>query len=232
MNRRYFLQFLIIVLGFCQYGIGQDSLLQINGSKKKYRQQITQNPQLRLVEVRDSIPGIVYDLRYATTNNFTGTVLYNQGEITFLRLPALKALASLQRELKEQGLGIKIFDAYRPHRTTRKMWDLIRDERYVASPSKGSNHNRGLAIDLTIIRMDNGQELDMGTGFDNFTDTAHHNFISTPEVMKNRKLLRGIMEKYGFRAFETEWWHYSWPNDGRYDVMDLDFKEIRKANKK
>jgi len=110
-----------------------------------------------------------------------------------------------------------------------KMWDLIGDERYVANPSKGSGHNRGLAIDLTLINLSNDNELDMGTGFDNFTDTAHHVFRNLPStVLQNRTLLKETMEKYGFRSFETEWWHYSWPNDRNYEVLDLDFKKLEK----
>jgi D-alanyl-D-alanine dipeptidase len=107
------------------------------------------------------------------------------------------------------------------------MWDLIHDERYVADPSKGSGHNRGLAVDLTIIDLKDGSELNMGTSFDNFTDTAHHTFKNLPaDILQNRMLLRETMEKYGFKALETEWWHYSWPNDRNYEVLDIDFKKL------
>ena len=107
------------------------------------------------------------------------------------------------------------------------MWELIGDERYVANPAKGSGHNRGLAIDLTLIK--EGKEVAMGTGFDNFSDSANHEFSQLPEdVLHNRKRLKAVMEKHGFRALETEWWHYSWPNDRNYDVLDLRFKDLRK----
>jgi D-alanyl-D-alanine dipeptidase len=120
-----------------------------------------------------------------------------------------------------------VFDAYRPWSATRKMWELVQDERYVANPAKGSNHNRGLAIDLTLIRLSTGEELDMGTGFDNFTDTAHHTFTNLPQpVIKNRILLKGIMEKKGFASFESEWWHYTWTNNRNYEVLDIDFKKL------
>ena len=105
------------------------------------------------------------------------------------------------------------------------MWELVHDDRYVADPSKGSGHNRGLAIDLTLIK--DGKEVNMGTGFDNFTDSAHRDFTALPEaVLKNRLLLQTAMEKHGFKGLATEWWHFSFPNDGRYDVLDIDFKKL------
>lgn len=202
-------------------------LKPVNKSKI-YWQKVQADSLQKMVELKTLLPAIVYDLRYATTDNFTHRQLYNSGKETFLRLPAARALEKVQHDLNGQGYGLKIFDAYRPYSVTRKMWDLIHDERYVADPAKGSGHNRGLAIDLTIIRLKDGSELDMGTGFDNFTDTAHHNFKSLPpDILENRKLLRATMEKYGFKALETEWWHYGWPNDGKFEVLDLDFKKLK-----
>lgn len=195
---------------------------------KLYHKQVAKDSLLKLVELKTTISGIVYDLRYATTNNFTATQLYPSGESTYLRLLPAKALAAIQWELKEEGLGLKIFDAYRPYSVTVKMWQLIKDERYVANPAKGSGHNRGLAVDLTLIQLATGEELDMGTSFDNFTDTAHHAFQTLPDAtLKNREKLKTIMEKHGFTALPTEWWHYYWSNDGRYGVMDLPFRKIR-----
>lgn len=196
---------------------------------KLYHKQVAKDSLLKLVDLKSTIPEIVYDLRYATKNNFTGTQLYPSGEHTYLRLLPARELAAIQSELKQEGLGLKIFDAYRPFSVTVKMWELIKDERYVANPAKGSGHNRGLAVDLTLIYLATGQELDMGTTFDNFTDTAHHAFRSLPEAtLKNREKLKSIMEKHGFTALPTEWWHYYWANDGRYGVMDLEFRNLRK----
>ncbi|MBO9682318.1 MAG: M15 family metallopeptidase, partial [Flavisolibacter sp.] len=173
------------------------------------------------------IPNIVYDLRYATENNFTHQKLYKSGKQTFLRLPVVRALQEIQNDLAKRNYGLKLFDAYRPHTVTQKMWDLIHDEKYVADPSKGSGHNRGLAVDLTIINLKDGSALNMGTGFDNFTDTAHHNFKNLPpEILKSRTLLKETMEKHGFKALETEWWHYSWPNNRNYEVLDIDFRKL------
>ena len=115
---------------------------------------------------------------------------------------------------------------------TESFWELVGDDRYVADPRKGSGHNRGIAVDLTIIHLDTGKELDMGTGFDNFTDSAHHDFISLPEkTLANRALLKSVMEKHGFISFATEWWHYSWPNPDTFEVLDLPFTTLNHVRK-
>ncbi|XVJ65238.1 MAG: M15 family metallopeptidase [Lacibacter sp.] len=187
----------------------------------------------RMIELKSAIPNLVYDLRYSTEDNFVKQPLYPRStSVTFLRLPAANALTNVQKELAEKGMGLKIFDAYRPYSVTVKFWELIKDERYVANPAKGSGHNRGLAIDLTIVDLKTGKELDMGTGFDNFTDTAHHTFTALPQsVLQNRKILKEVMLKHGFKLFETEWWHYSWPNDRNYEVLDLSFEKLLRLSK-
>lgn len=182
-----------------------------------------------MVELKTMIPDIEYDLKYATQDNFTGKKLYQDGNFTFLRLLPALALQKAAQDLRASGYRLKIFDAYRPHSVTVTMWNLIQDERYVASPSKGSGHNRGLSIDLTLIDS-SGNELDMGTPFDHFSDTAHHSFSQLPAtVIHNRKLLRETLERYGFKALETEWWHYSWPNDREYDVLDIPPSKLRET---
>lgn len=183
----------------------------------------------KLINISNIIPEIKLDLRYNTTNNFTHQKIYHKATTTFLRLPAVNALAKVEKELAEKGLGLKIWDAYRPYAATEFMWELVKDDRYAANPAKGSGHNRGIAVDLTIINKNTGEELTMGTGFDNFSDTAHHDFKPLPEtVLNNRKLLRAVMEKYGFKALETEWWHYYWADGKEYEVMNLSFKELKK----
>ncbi len=125
------------------------------------------------------------------------------------------------------GLGLKIFDAYRPYSVTEKMWLPVQDDRYAADPKKGSGHNRGVAVDLTLIYLATGEELNMGTGFDNFSDTAHHAFTNLPEdILQNRLLLKKNMEQYGFKALDTEWWHYSLPNAKDFELLDIDFKKL------
>ena len=198
---------------------------------KSYVHQVSLDSSYKMIELRSLDTGFVYDLRYATPGNFTGKQLYKQGKLTYLRQEPAQALAGALAELRSRGMVVKIFDAYRPYSTTKKMWELVKDERYVANPAKGSAHNRGLAVDLTLVDMVTGNELDMGTGFDHFSDTAHHGFKDLPlKVLENRKLLKEIMEKAGFRALSTEWWHYSWPNNRNYDVFDIDFKKFRKES--
>jgi zinc D-Ala-D-Ala dipeptidase len=147
---------------------------------------------------------------------------------TFLRLPAASALQKVQEELNNIGLGLKIYDAYRPYAVTVKFWELVKDERYVEHPKNVSGHNRGVAVDLTIIDDKTGKETNMGTGFDNFSDTAHHSFTSISQAIReNRRLLKTLMEKYGFRSYNEEWWHYSWPGSGKFEILDIDFKKLK-----
>ncbi|RYY40354.1 MAG: peptidase M15 [Chitinophagaceae bacterium] len=201
--------------------------IRIVANREIYRQAIRQDSFQRMVELHSLSAALVYDLRYATNNNFTGQKLYTQGKITFLRVAPARALAAAQDSFKKLGYCVKIFDAYRPHAATRLMWDLVHDERYVADPSKGSGHNRGLAVDVTLVDRE-GRELEMGTGFDNFTDTAHSNFQLLPEnTLRNRRLLRKVLQHFGFAVLPTEWWHFFWPNDRNYDVLDLPFRKLR-----
>lgn len=195
---------------------------------EQYKLEIQRSPSSRLVELKQLVPNLIYDLRYATKNNFTGTRLYPPGtRSAFLRHNAAMALRNAAKELEKLGYGIKIFDAYRPYSVTRKFWELIGDERYVANPSKGSNHNRGLAIDLTLYDLSSGKDVPMGTGFDNFTDTASHSFsLLPPDVLKNRTTLKSVMEKAGFSPYNQEWWHYNWKDNTNYSLLDLRFSEI------
>jgi zinc D-Ala-D-Ala dipeptidase len=198
-----------------------------------YQQTVRQEPAKLMVALQTLKTNIIYDLRYATANNFMHRPMYMpKPRHTFLRLPAATALVQVQTALNSKGYGLKIFDAYRPYSVTVSFWELVKDERYVANPSKGSGHNRGLAVDLTIIDLATKKELDMGTGFDNFTDTAHHSFTNlAPGILQNRKLLKETMERHGFTALETEWWHYYWPNDRKYEVLDIPFGKLGKMKK-
>jgi D-alanyl-D-alanine dipeptidase len=193
-----------------------------------YKQLIGANPDQKLIELQTLNKELVYDIRYATSNNFTGQALYpRRTALCFLRRPAAEALSRVANSLQKKGLGLKIFDAYRPYAVTEKFWRLIADERYVANPAKGSGHNRGIAVDLTIVDLQTKKELDMGTGFDNFSDTAHHSFTDLPaRVLQNRKLLRDEMVAQGFVPLDTEWWHYALPNSGRYPLLNIPFKKI------
>lgn len=227
VNISYFRLVLLIVSLFPSLPSAAQELTVISRTSA-YKKLAEKDSFQTMVNIREIIPALVVDLRYATAENFTGKRLYSKGNETFVRLPVAVALRKVADDLAVKGYGLKIWDAYRPYSVTEKMWDLIGDERYVANPAKGSGHNRGLAIDLTLTK--GGKEVNMGTGFDHFSDTAHHAFSSlSQEVLNHRQLLKSSMEKYGFRALDTEWWHYSWPNDRNYAVMDLPFKKLKKA---
>lgn len=174
--------------------------------------------------------GLSLDLRYETKNNFTHQVLYREKpRQTYLRKPAAMALDSVLSDLKRMNLGLKIFDAYRPYFITVKLWEKEPDPRYAADPAKGSGHNRGISVDLTLIDLKTNRPLEMPTGFDNFTDSAHQDFMSlSPRIIGNRNLLKEVMEKHGFIALPTEWWHFSWPHPEDFDVLDLDFDELKR----
>lgn len=201
--------------------------LQVINNIQSYQQTVSLDSNKRMVALENFIFPLQEEWKYATTDNFTHQVLYH-APIAFLRLPAAKALRNVAAELKKNGLGIKIFDAYRPYRITKLMWKFVPDERYAANPAKGSGHNRGIAIDLTLVDLKTGKDLPMPTAFDDFTQKAHYDYMQLDRaVLANRKLLRTIMEQFGFKALDTEWWHFYWP-DNRFELMDLGFEKLEK----
>jgi len=225
--------FIIIFHSTHDYVVAQDTVFNKHGlwvinNTKQYNATTKSNLNKQMVDIQKFIPGLILDLRYATTNNFMHKKLYPAITNTYLRLPAAQALQRIDSELKEMGFGLKIFDAYRPYSVTEKMWEPIKDDRYVADPKKGSGHNRGIAVDLTIINLKTTKELPMGTGYDNFTDTAHQNFTALPkEILVNRNILKSLMEKHGFVALESEWWHYFLPNASDFELLDIPFKKLK-----
>ncbi len=183
-----------------------------------------------LVEVTSVNPAIKLDLRYATENNFLKKQVYPEARC-FVRYEAAKQLNDIQNELETLGLGLKIFDGYRPHSVQKQMWEILPDTNYVADPARGSRHNRGAAVDVTLIDS-LGNELPMPTGFDDFTAKADHTFMKLPaNVCLNRWILKTIMEKHGFKSIKEEWWHYDLIGWEKYDVLDLSFDEIKKNMK-
>lgn len=210
-----------------QYG------LHIITTVRELQQTIDSNPNKRMIDIKALVPEIVLELRYATTDNFMNRKLYPSIQTTYLRAPAAIALQKLAEELKKKNLTLKIWDGYRPYSVTEAMWEPVKDDRYAADPKLGSGHNRAVAVDLTLIDINTKKGLDMGTGFDNFSDTAHHNFKALPsQVLQNRMLLRSLMEKYGFMALESEWWHYYLPDAKNYELMDVPFSTLRKLSAK
>jgi len=182
-----------------------------------------------LVDLERTIPGLVLDIRYATTNNFTGQQLYPAARCFLRRAPAQK-LRAVQSELAGQGLGLKIFDGYRPLSVQRKMWAVFPQPGYVADPKKGSRHNRGAAVDVTLLQLATGQELLMPTPYDDFTERAHRDFMELPsEAIRNRTLLEQVMTRHGFIGLPTEWWHFDDADWKQYPLLDMDIPERGRA---
>ena len=153
--------------------------------------------------------GVVLDLRYATKNNFTKFQIYDCARC-FLRPELAKRIKTLQKDISNRyGMKLKLFDCYRPRPAQQKLWDIVPNETYVTNPAKGSMHNRGLAVDITLINKD-GEELNMGTAFDHFGVDAHTTNRNLPEdVLKNRDILTKLMEVHGLKGITSEWWHFS-----------------------
>lgn len=185
------------------------------------------NPDNTLVDLELYIPGIVLDIRYATKINFTGQKVY-EAPRAYIRKPVADSLAKIQNELKVNGLGLKIFDAYRPYSATLKFYEVYPDTNFVAAPWRGSMHNRGCAVDLTLIDLQTKKELEMPTPFDDFTDKAGQLYMDLPQiVLQNRQLLRDIMIKHGFLQYDPEWWHYNFKGWENFELMDISFGELQ-----
>jgi D-alanyl-D-alanine dipeptidase len=160
------------------------------------------------VNLKDYSKDFVYDMKYATTDNFLKRKVYDCAEC-FLRLKTAQALIEANQNFIKKGYRIKIFDCYRPLDIQKKMWAIVPNPEYVANPNKGSIHNRGGAVDITLVYA-NGTELNMGTPFDFFGREASHNFTNlSQEVKENRLLLKRIMTEKSFNSFDSEWWHYN-----------------------
>jgi len=205
--------------------IAAKKLVVIN-SFGKYQASIKSNPNNELVEIKKAIPNIALDIRYATKNNFMQQVMYRQAR-AFARKPVVDALKKTQQELNKKGLGLKIFDGYRPYAITVEFYKKASDKNFVANPAKGSKHNRGCAIDLTLINLKTGKELPMPTPYDSFSAAAAANYEPvSPVQRKNRNLLISTMAKYGLNVLENEWWHYDFVGWKNYQLMDIPFERL------
>jgi len=181
-----------------------------------------------LVDVSTIRPPLLEEIRYATRHNFTGEALY-PFPAAFVHRDVAAALARVQADLTKEGLGLKIYDGYRPLPVQQKMWDLIHDERYVSNPAVNKGrHTRGTAVDVTLIdRM--GNDLVMPSPFDDFTEAAHRDSKTmTREERANMKKLEDVMTRHGFEPYPFEWWHYDFHGWPKYPVLDVSFGELRK----
>ncbi len=207
--------------------------LQVIDNEETYKISEKLDINQKMVSIKQMIPSIALDLKYTTSDNFMHKPMYalNTND-TYMRVAPAEALRKVQMELNTNGLGLKIFDAYRPYSVTKDFWRKVHKKNFVAHPANGSGHNRGIAVDITIINIKSGNELDMGTGFDNFSDSAHQKFQNLSSyVLNNRALLRNVMRKYGFIMYDTEWWHYSWPGSDDYYLLDLSFDQLKNLTK-
>lgn len=183
----------------------------------------------RLVELVKLDPSIKLDMRYATSNNFTGRVLYSEAR-AFLTVAAAQALVRASAAAKADGFGLNIYDAYRPWRITKQLWDATPagpKKNYVANPKRGSKHNRGCAIDLTLYDSKTGRLVEMPTEFDDFSEKAHRDYAgASPTATTNRARLQAYLESQGFIGLSNEWWHFDFTGWEIYPVMDVPFNQI------
>lgn len=227
MNRKIQVIVFAILYSSAPALLAQNSYGLKTQSYAEYKASVKVNPAKKLIDLEKFIPDVVLDIRYATTNNFTGEKIYNMAK-AYARRPVAESLKKVQAELKQQNLGIKIFDAYRPYKATVKFYEVYHDTTYVASPYRGSRHNRGCAIDMTIIDLKTGKELKMPTGYDSFQKEAWPSTpVKDPEAKKNRDLIIHVMQKYGFKVNSSEWWHFDFIGWRKYEVMDIDFEELQ-----
>jgi D-alanyl-D-alanine dipeptidase len=181
-----------------------------------------------LVELTTLDPTLKLDVRYATTNNFTGTEFYRQAR-AFMQRPAAEALVRAHQRLKSRGLGLLIHDAYRPWHVTRMFWDATPEEfkDFVANPANGSRHNRGCAVDLTLYDLTTGVPIQMVAGYDEFSPRSFPGYPGgTSRQRWHRDLLRTTMEAEGFTVYEFEWWHFDYRDWKQYRIGNVTFEEI------
>ena len=181
-----------------------------------------------LVELIKLDPTIRLDVRYATTNNLFGSVFYAQPR-AFMQRPAAESLVRVNRKLKPLGYGLLVHDAYRPWYVTKVFWDATPEDKklFVADPSKGSRHNRGCAVDITLFDLKTKKPIEMVSTYDETTDRAHPNYPGGTSLQRwHRDLLRAAMEAEGFTVFEAEWWHFDYKDWQKYPIMNVRFDRI------
>ena len=185
-----------------------------------------------LADLQKACPSIRMDIRYASQKNFTGTVVYrNFTGRTYLLRHVTEALADVQRELELHGLGLLVWDAYRPLPAQGVLWELVKDPRYVAPPHKGGRHTRGTAVDCTLIDKRTNEPLEMPTAFDDFSEQAAADYHgATGSALRNRLLLRLIMEKHGFIPLLAEWWHFDYHDWQSHPPLEIDFNQLHSEN--
>ncbi len=237
---RNFIKFTVFFVGLilalsitgCNLGISENTgnpyQLDLVTDIGAYRKQVAADPKLKLLDIKQEIPDIVLDIRYATTHNFTGEIIYEKA-MAYARRPVVAALKLVQDSLAMHGLGLKIYDAYRPYAATLKFYEVYPDTTYVANPRHGSRHNRGCAVDVSLVDLSTKKEIPMPTAFDDFSEKAHSQYMNLPDnVIANRTFLFSIMHHFGFTHYESEWWHFDFQGWEDFPLMDLTFEALGK----
>ena len=200
--------------------------LIVTRSMADYKSAVKKSPEKQLVDIKEAIHDITLDIRYASNNNFMNRVMYPEAR-AFARKPVVEQLKNIQKELRKKGYGLKIYDAYRPYAITVAFYEQASDKNFVASPAKGSKHNRGCAIDLTLINFETKEEIQMPTPYDSFEAAAAANYQDLPAAeLKNRDFLIKTMESNGFKVLHNEWWHFDFVGWQNYELMDIPFKHL------
>ncbi len=218
--KKYFLRF--VISAFCFILLTNALSAQNTPPKLKNKHEAD---LLELIKLDNTIK---LDIRYATDNNFVGKTVYPEAR-AFLQKVAAEAVVRVHRKLKKQNLGLVIFDGYRPWQITKLFWETVKPEhrKFVADPKKGSKHNRGCAVDLSLFNLETGELLEMPSGFDEFTERASPDFTGgTKQELANRDLLRKMMEAEGFVVNKNEWWHFDHKDWEKYDIYDIPFDEL------
>jgi D-alanyl-D-alanine dipeptidase len=217
---------IILALLVTTSAIGQNKYGLKTTGLAEYRASLRGNPEKELVNLAVMAPDIRLEIGYATEKNFTGKKIYTLAR-AYVRKPVATALMRAQQDFNKLGYGIKVYDAYRPYKATVKFYEEYHDTTYVASPYRGSRHNRGCALDMTIVDLQTGAELTMPTPWDSFDPQAWPTAsVADPVARKNRDLLITVMERNGFTVYEHEWWHFDFNGWKNFEVMDIDFEQL------
>ncbi|GGG56536.1 M15 family metallopeptidase [Hymenobacter glacieicola] len=192
----------------------------------QYHQQVASDAEQQLVNLVDLIPDLVLDIRYATPRNLLGEAVYPAAK-AYVRRPVAEALQRVQLALARHGLGLCVYDAYRPYSVTVRFYEHLRDENFAAPPWRGSRHNRGCSVDVGLVEQATGRPVPLPTDFDELTPASHTNFSELPNyVLMNRIILLAAMKGQGFINYAKEWWHFDFHRWAEFDLLDLPFEAL------